>query len=71
MFDYLLEKFESAGCFEEIKEYKKMSYEDVKKDIESMFGKCAFNSTDIESPIVWVRPWLTEDEYRLICYGES
>lgn len=69
--NFIFEKFLSAGCWEEIKEYNNADYNEVKKDLEKQLGKCSFSVTDNDSVITVVKPFCDESEYRIICIGEE
>ena len=69
--NFLFEKFLSAGCWEEIKEYNNTNYEYVKQDIEQTLGACSFNPIGKDAIITTVKPLLEEGEYRIIFIGEE
>ena len=69
--NFIFEKFLSAGCWEEIKEYSNTDYNEVKKDIVNQLGRCSFSTADFDSVITKVKPFADDSEYRIICIGDE
>lgn len=66
---YKLEK-ETENGFIFVKELIGIDYDELKEELSKSLGKCAVTSTDVESEILWVKPYSNKDVYRVICLGE-
>lgn len=68
--NYRVEK-ETENGYSFVKEITGIYYDELKAELKKTIGNCSVTSTDVDSEILWAKPYGNNDVYRIICLGEE